>query len=214
MTVTSDSPSRPGATPAPSARDATVRRGLASPHAVYTRTTVVLHWVIGVALLAEAVFGFYLRELARGSPLRGPAVNLHKSIGIVLGIAIVARLAWRWTHRPPPLPPGIPRWQATAARANHAAMYACMVVIPLAGYAASNFSKYGVRFFGTWTLPPWGPDAPSIYNALNTLHDVAAYALIVLVTVHVAATLKHAWIDRDRPFSRLTLRRPRVSVPR
>ena len=212
--TTGGSASRPAAMPAASVRDATVLRAAVPPHAVYTRTTVVLHWVIGAALLAEVVFGFYLREFARGSPLRGPTVNLHKSIGVALGIAIVARLAWRLTHRPPPLPPGIPRWQAGLARANHAAMYACMLVIPLAGYAASNFSKYGVKFFGTWTLPPWGPDAPRVYDALNTLHDVAAYALIVLVTVHVAATLKHVWIDRDRPFSRLALRRPGASGPR
>lgn len=177
----------------------------------YTRTAVILHWLIGVAILAEVGFGLYLREIERGSPLRGPAVNLHKSIGLVIGIAILARLIWRFTHRPPPLPSDLPRWQAIAARANHTAMYLLMVVIPFAGYAASNFSKYGVKLFNRWILPPWGPDLPQVYTALNTLHDIAAYVLMALVVVHVAATLKHAWIDRDRPFARLSLRQPKSS---
>jgi cytochrome b561 len=180
--------------------------GFERSRAVYTRVAVALHWIIGAGILAEVAFGYYLRDVARGSPTRGPMVNLHKSIGIVLGVAIVARLVWRLTHRPPPLPSDVPPWQSRAARANHAAMYLCMTVIPLAGYAASNFSKYGIKLFGQWTLPPWGPDLPQVYTALNTLHDYAAYALMGLVALHVAATLKHAWVDRDHPFSRLTLR--------
>jgi len=175
----------------------------------YTRTAVVLHWIIGVALLAEIGFGFYLRAIARGTPARGPLTNLHKTVGIVLGVAILARLAWRLAHRPPPFPATVPVWQASAARFNHAAMYVCMVVIPVAGYIASNFSKFGLKWFGTMILPPWGPDRPDVYAFFNGLHDLAAYVLVALVVVHVVATLKHALVDGDRPFSRLSLRHSR-----
>lgn len=174
---------------------------------LYTRTAVVLHWVIGIALIGEIAFGLWLREIPRGTAARGPLTNLHKSIGIVLGLAILARLAWRVAHRPPPLPSAVPPWQSRAAGLNHIAMYACMVVIPLAGYLASNFSKFGVKFITTMVLPPWGPDRPDLYAFFNQLHDVAAYVLTALVVVHVLATLKHAWVDRDEPFARLTLRR-------
>ena len=185
-----------------------MRLGLRSS-LTYTRTAVVLHWIIGAALMAEIVFGFYLRTIARGTPERGPMTNLHKTIGIVLGVAILARLAWRVAHRPPPFPPTVAPWQANAARINHAAMYVCMVVIPVAGYIASNFSKFGLKLFGTMVLPPWGPDRPDVYAFFNGLHDLAAYVLIGLVAVHVVGTLKHALVDRDRPFSRLSLRHSR-----
>lgn len=172
----------------------------------YTRTAVVLHWLIGIALIGEIAFGFLLREIPRGTPERGPWVNLHKSTGIVLGILILARIAWRFAHRPPALPATFSPWESAAARFNHAAMYTCMVTIPVAGYLASNFSKYGVKFFSTVVLPPWGPELPRVYALLNGIHDVAAYVLTVLIALHVLAALKHALIDRDRPFSRLTLR--------
>lgn len=184
-----------------------MRHAIGMRAAVYTRTAVVLHWLVGLALVGEFGFGLALREVARGSPSRGPLVNLHKSIGIALGIAILARLAWRATHRPPALPPTVARWQAAAARANHAVMYACMVVIPLSGYVASNFSKYGVKVLGRVVFAPWGPDRPEVYAFFNGLHDWAAWLLAGLVAVHVLAALEHAWIARDGPFARLTLRR-------
>ncbi len=179
----------------------------------YTRTAIVLHWLIGAALMGEIAFGFYLREIARNTPARGPMVNLHKSIGIVLGLLIVARLAWRLAHRPPPLSMYVAPWQVVAARTNHAAMYVCMITIPLAGYLASNFSRFGIKLslgsvLPALVLPPWGPDLPWLYARLNGVHNIAAYVLTALIVLHVAATLKHAWIDRDRPFARMALRRP------
>jgi cytochrome b561 len=178
----------------------------------YTRTAVVLHWLIGAALAGEIVFGFLLREIPRNTPLRGSTVNLHKSLGIALGLLILVRLAWRIAHRPPPLLPHVAHWQVVAARTNHAAMYACMIVIPLAGYLASNVSAFGIKLslgpmLPAFVLPPWGPNLPWLYTLLNGVHNVAAYILTTLIVLHVAATLKHAWIDRDRPFARLTLRK-------
>ena len=172
----------------------------------YTRTAVVLHWLIGIALIGEIAFGFLLREIPRGTPPRGVWVNQHKSVGIVLGLLILARIVWRLAHRPPALPSVVPPWQSAAARVNHVAMYVCMIVIPLAGYLASNFSKNGVKFFASMILPPWGPDLPWLYKLLNGVHDLAAYVLTALIVVHVLATLKHALIDRDHPFSRMALR--------
>ena len=178
----------------------------------YTRTAVVLHWLIGAALAGEIAFGFLLREFPRNTPLRGPTVNLHKSLGIALGLLILVRLAWRITHRPPPLAPHVAHWQVVAARTNHAAMYACMIAIPLAGYLASNFSPFGIKLtlgstLPAFVLPPWGPNLPWLYALLNGVHNGAAYILTALIVLHVAATLKHAWIDRDRPLARLTLRK-------
>ena len=52
----------------------------------------------------------------------------------------------------------MPAWERTIARANHFGLYACMLIMPIAGYIASNFSKYGVKFFGVIALAPWGND--------------------------------------------------------
>jgi cytochrome b561 len=77
-----------------------------------------------------------------------------------------------------------------------------MVVAPLAGYPGSNFSKYGVRFFGL-ALAPWGSDWPAAYSFLVGVHDASTDLLLVLIVGHVAMALRHALIERDGIFARI-----------
>jgi cytochrome b561 len=158
----------------------------------YDRVAAALHWVIGALLIAEIAFGLLLDDIApRGTPARAGVINLHKSVGIVLGVLIVARIAWRLAHATPPWPASMSLRRQRAAHFGHLALYACMVIAPLAGYLGSNFSKHGVRFFGT-TLAPWGPDWPAAYSFLVGVHDVSTYL-----------ALKHALVERDGIFQRI-----------
>lgn len=176
----------------------------------YGRVAIALHALIGAALLLQIAFGFLLDELApRGTPARAGVINLHKSCGVVLGLLVVVRLAWRLTHPPPPWPQRLARWQRRAARLGHAALYACMVAMPLSGYLGSNFSRHGLRFFGT-VLAPWGADRPAVYAFLNGLHGVTAWAFAALVAGHVAVALHHGLVARDGVVRRMSPR-PRFS---
>ncbi|WP_233214147.1 cytochrome b [Pollutimonas nitritireducens] len=169
----------------------------------YTRTAIVLHWLIAVLLLGQFAFGWYLQEIPRGVPERSFFVNLHKSSGILIGLLILVRVGWRLTHKPPPLPDTIPRVQQRIASATHILLYVLMVVMPLSGYIASNYSKWGVKFFNVVTFPPWGVESKLIYAIFNQTHKVASWLLLALVILHVFAGLKHLLVDRDRVFSRM-----------
>ena len=173
-----------------------------TPRDDYDTVAATLHWLIGLALIGQVAFGLLLDEIApRGTPSRGAVINLHKSFGIVLGLLILARLGWRLAHRPPGWPAAMPGWQRRAAHAMHVALYACMLVMPLSGYVASNFSKHGIRFFGQ-TLAPWGPDEPAVYDALGHVHDVTGWLFALLIAGHVLAALQHA-LRRDGVFARI-----------
>ncbi|HEX2540215.1 MAG TPA: cytochrome b [Caldimonas sp.] len=161
----------------------------------YDRVATWLHWLIGVALLGQIAFGFLLDTIApRGTPARAPTINLHKSFGIVLGLLVLARLAWRVRQGVPPWPASFSPLQRRAAELGHRALYACMLLMPVSGYIASNFSKYGVRFFGT-PLPPWGPESAAVYAFFNGLHVGTAYVFTALVAGHVAVAFRHAMVD-------------------
>jgi cytochrome b561 len=177
------------------------RHEVSNPH--YGRVAAILHWLIGLALLGQIAFGFLLDDLApRGTPARAAVINLHKSFGIVLGVLILSRLAWRLAHRPPALPAFLPAWQRLAARWHHGALYACMLVLPLSGYVASNFSKYGVTFFGL-SLKPWGPASKPVYALFNGVHVATAWIFTALVVGHVLVALQHALVARDGVFRRM-----------
>jgi cytochrome b561 len=177
-------------------RDRTVER--------YTRVAIVLHWLIAFGLLGQIAFGWFLDTVPRGAPLRGFYVNMHKSTGLTLALLIIARLGWRIAHRPPRLPQVLPAWERLAAQGSHAFLYACMLGMPLSGYIASNFSKYGVRFFNVVMLPPWGRDDARIYSIFNTTHVFLSYAFVALIFLHVMAALRHA-ARKDGVFSRMSI---------
>ncbi len=179
----------------------------------YDRIVIALHWLIGLALLGQIGFGFLLDDIApRNTPARAGVINLHKSFGIVLGVLILVRVAWWLTHRPPPWPVSMPAWQQWAARWTHRLLYLCMVIMPVSGYVGSNFSKYGVRFFGhAWA--PWGPEDRQLYAVFNGVHKATAIFFALLIGLHVAAAIRHAlradgMLGRMMPFT-IVSRQPR-----
>jgi cytochrome b561 len=72
-----------------------------------------------------------------------------------------------------------------------------MVGMPAAGYLATNYSRFGIKYFGLVELPPWGYEDKQIYALFNGTHKVLAVVFMTLIAVHVLAALKHAAIDRD-----------------
>src|SRR2546429_8101118 len=162
----------------------------------YTRTAIALHWLIAAAVLGQIAFGWYLELIPLGAPPRAAVVNLHKSTGLVIGLLIVFRFAWRLTHTPPPLPESMPAWERSAARVNHVLLYACMLIMPAAGYTASNFSKFGVKLFNAVTLPPWGVDDRDIYALFNGVHVGAAFVFVALIALHMLAAANHLVVPR------------------
>jgi cytochrome b561 len=177
----------------------------------YTRTAVALHWLIALCIIGQIALGLWMIGIPKDPPgVRAWWFNLHKSIGLTLGVLILLRVYWRITHHAPPLPAALPKWQRITAAASHHLMYLCMVVMPVSGYLGSNFTKYPIVYFGT-KLPHWGWDAPALKAICSTVHYSAALLLIALIVLHVGAALKHRFVDRDGVFERmLAWRRPQV----
>jgi len=185
---------------------------MATP-AHYTGTAIALHWLVALLLLGQYAFGLALDDIPRGTPARGYYVNLHKSVGILIGLLILLRVAWRLRHKPPPPPAGMAPWQRRAAWFSHAALYACMLALPLSGYLASNFSRHGIKFFNTLRWAPWGPDDKALYAFFNGAHHLAALLLALLVGLHLLAVAKHTFVDRDRLLLRMWPRRRTPAAP-
>ena len=169
----------------------------------YTATAKFLHWLIAVAVFAQISLGVWMIGIPKAPPgIRVYWFNVHKSIGITLGLVILVRLLWRLTHRAPPLPATVPAWQRIAAKASHALLYVCMILMPLSGYLGSSFTKYPIVYFGT-RLPHWGWDAPALKELCSQVHLVTVIIFITLITIHVAAAFKHLIINRDGVFQRM-----------
>ena len=167
----------------------------------YSWQSMLLHWLLTVIVIGMLCLGYLLDGMPRG-PDKNFYVGLHKSFGVLALVLVLLRLAWRARRAPPPLPLSIPRWQRIAAAVTHGLLYLCILLQPLSGYLASSFTRDGLEFFGM-ALPHWGWNDKPLRSFFGEVHGMVAIALVVLITIHVLAALKHLLIDRDRVFQRM-----------
>jgi cytochrome b561 len=161
-----------------------------SPSDRYTRTAVVLHWLIAALLLVEVAQGWWMQEIPKQPPgMRAEQFNLHKSFGLVLLALVLVRIGWRLLHAAPPMQ-RVARWQLIAARTNHTILYVAMIALPLSGYLGSVFSGYPIKWFG-FTLPAWGTANPAIKDAMSNLHLIVSWLIVACTALHIAGAFKH-----------------------
>jgi cytochrome b561 len=169
----------------------------------YTRTAIVLHWLIAVCAFGQITLGLWMIAIPKSPPgMRAYWFNVHKSVGITLGVLILARVLWRLAHRAPPLPLTMPDWQRITAKASHFLLYLCMLTMPLTGYLGSSFTKYPILYFGM-RLPHWGWDAPALKELCSQIHFATVIGFMMLIAIHIAAALKHLFVVRDGVFQRM-----------
>lgn len=180
----------------------------------YSRVAIVLHWLIGLSIVAMLAFGLWIDEQLENPATREAAFNavqLHKSFGLTILVLSLVRLAWRLTHRPPPLPATMKGWEIGLAHLTHWSFYLLMIGIPLSGWimvSTSRLNSIPTIWFGLFQWPhvpglATHPDRLAISDAAHEAHEVTAYLMIALLVLHVAAALKHHLVDRDDVLPRM-----------
>ncbi len=167
----------------------------------YGAVAIAFHWLLALAIIGAFCVGLYMHELPM-SPTRLKLYNWHKWAGSVILALSALRLLWRLTHRPPADVP-MPAWQARVAHLTHIALYALFFAVPLAGWAYSSAAGFPVVLFGVLPLPDFVPVDRELAAALKPLHKALAWALGALSALHIAAALKHQFIDRDHLLRRM-----------
>lgn len=168
----------------------------------YTRTAIALHWLIAFLILATVPLGVYMSDLPL-SPDKLKFYSWHKWIGITMLILAILRLLWRASHLPPRLSNLTPRWQGLARHAVHLLLYFLLFAVPLSGWIMSSAKGFQTVWFGVLPLPDLVGKDKALGQLLTTLHQGLNLVLVALVAVHVAAAIKHHFIDRDATLQRI-----------
>ena len=173
----------------------------------YTGLAIVFHWIIAMMVFLLIVLGLSMTDIPRGTSARSVFYNFHKSVGLTVGVLMFLRLWWRLRNPPPPLPETMASWQIKLSKISHVMLYACLFIMPISGFAATQFTKWGLKFFGLFKIPPLAFESKAIYTVLQNVHQVAGWILIVIISVHILGALKHGLIDRDNVLQRIFIPR-------
>lgn len=138
------------------------------------------------------------------SDLSVTLVDLHRSFGILLFVLVLARIAWRATHRLDPMPHGLSRWERWLATGVQGGLYLCLLAMPLLGWAASAMSGDTIRAFGL-ALPDLLTMNEDRSDRLFALHGTLAWVLLGLVAFHVAGALRHHLVKREGLIGRMRI---------
>lgn len=172
----------------------------------YTGTAITLHWLVALLLVAVFSVGLYMHDLPL-SPWKLQIYSWHKWAGVTAFLLVLARLAWRLTHRPPDLPTTMSPVLRLAAHAGHGLLYLLMVAIPLTGWLMSSAKGFQTVYFGLLPIPDLLGKDKALGDLLRDVHAALNFLLAAVVAGHVGAALKHHLIDGDDVLRRILPRR-------
>lgn len=192
----------------------------------YTKTAVILHWLIAIAIFSMFAlgwfmeglpkegakqtaydlfnFGIYTWQLADAATPRTFYFNLHKSIGVTILGLIVIRVLWRVTHKPPALLASYKVWERKLATGVHHLLYLLMIALPVSGVIMATYSKYGIKWFGYPLIK--GLDNNAARESFKEIHELIGIVILVMLILHIAGALKHHFVDKDDTLKRMTLK--------
>ena len=151
----------------------------------YSRSQILLHWVIAILLVPQFLFddgisGAFRTLMKEGTTTMTTGAVVH----IVPGIAIFVLVLWRLVlrlARGAPEAPGEPGLQRTAGIVVHWLLYALLIIMPVTGLVA---------WFGG-------------VGAAGEVHEILQNLLLVLIGLHVAAALWHQFGLKDNLLNRM-----------
>ena len=165
----------------------------------YDTPTIALHWATAFLVALLWVIGETIDYVPKG-PLRVDYISLHIVLGALLGLVLLARLAWRHT-RATRLPIEGPRLLALAAQAVHWGLY--LLVGGTVALGLVTAWAQGRSLFGLFSLPSFAPGDRALAHQIFSLHSLGATTVLIVAGVHAAAALAHHYVMRDDTLRRM-----------
>ena len=160
------------------------------------------HWLILGLLAVQFAVAWTMPDITKDTPDTG-LVAWHLSVGLTILLVMLLRLAWRLTHQPPAAPRDLSPALRVVSRLNHGVLYAILVVLPFLGWANASSRGYPAMLFGVVPLPALTPKGDAFGHELGEVHGTVALVLLAVIALHVAGSLYHAVVLRDRTVQRM-----------
>ncbi|KQW66934.1 cytochrome B [Phenylobacterium sp. Root77] len=173
----------------------------------YSPVAIVFHWVMAGLVVFQLALGWWMGRAPVGAGKVG-AHDLHYAIGLVMLVLVVCRGGWRLLAPPVINDADKPGLESLFAHVGHYVFYICLFGLPLSGWAMLSATAREEQLLlagiTPWPLMPFQELTAErrwqIEAAAEWMHFGLVVSLLMLIPVHVAAALKHHFIDRDDVF--------------
>ena len=162
----------------------------------------LFHWVMAICILFMAGLGITMINV-RLSPMKLEMFLLHKSLGILLLAAVIARMMWRLLNPTPNLPDSMSRFEKRFARFTHVWMYLLLIAIPVSGWVINSAANFPLRWFGLFEVPAIVEPNIVIEEYAKKTHLLLLITLGITLLGHIIAALRHHFVLEDNILRRM-----------
>jgi cytochrome b561 len=162
----------------------------------YSSWSKTLHWITALMILFVIPAGIVMTNIGPGS-LQNNLYNLHRSFGVLIFAIALLRVLVRIAHGAPGPAAGLTAFERFASAFVHYAMYVLLLGMPIGGWLMTSAYRVDVSVFGLFTLPHLVAKDEAMFKLFQNLHFIGGIALTLLVLMHVGATIKHTFINKD-----------------
>ncbi|MGK2286174.1 cytochrome b [Pedomonas sp. V897] len=165
----------------------------------YGVLTRLIHWTMAALIVLQFLkLGDYIND---GEHWVGQTiVPLHGSLGILLFVLIVVRLAWAVSQRGQR--PDYDARLRLLVKAGHGLLYLCMILMPLSGMARGLGAGRGIKMFGSQLIEGSGEKTEWLL-AFSQIHAPLSWLFVALASGHVLAALYHHFVLKDQTLRRM-----------
>jgi|AP95_1055475.scaffolds.fasta_scaffold69869_2 cytochrome b561 len=163
----------------------------------------VFHWLVVLLLVVQIPAGIAMIAPGLEQESIDGLFVLHKGLGVVLLVVVVARVLWRLTHAAPPMLETIPEQERRIAVTAHAAIYAVLIVVAGSGYVRVVGEGFPIEMMDALGLPTLLPLMPEVASWASLVHRFSIFLLVALLSVHIAEVLRHHLVVRDATLRRM-----------
>ena len=175
----------------------------------YGAVAIAIHWTVAIAVLGIFSLGLWMTGLTYYDDWYRTGPEIHKGLGVLLFLLLVARLAWRSANPVPRPEPSLGPFERWASRLVHRLLYVLLLAVALSGYLISTADGRPLEVFGLFSIPATLTGLPNQADMAGTAHLALAIAVVSLASIHALAALKHHFVDRDSTLLRMLGRHTR-----
>jgi cytochrome b561 len=162
----------------------------------------LLHWVIGAAVLCMILAGFLMTHYMQ-APAKYNVYFFHKATGVTILFFMIIRVVTRLFTKAPPMPQQLSCFEKLAAKSVHFALYFVVIATAASGYIMSCASGKAISWFGLFYVPFAVGQSKELAQDAHNMHEILPYILLILIVLHIAASLKHFIFDKINLLKRI-----------
>lgn len=168
----------------------------------YSKLSIALHWLM-VLLIVGVYACIELREFyPKGSDPREALKAWHFMLGLSVLFLAFIRIGARVMAPAPAILPAPDAKQQMISKIMHLALYALMIVLPIAGWVMLSAAGKPIPFFGL-ELPALIGENEALAKSIKEVHGLAGQIGYFLIGLHAVAALFHHYVVKDNTLVRM-----------